>query len=115
MLSIDFSISMLDYARILIRFLDVIQENIRFMREHREFSLLSAGDGYRSDMELDAVEDGTMMTKTVIITLGAAAAYMILVVGLMLYCRYRRRRRKQRYLQEQTDGQGKELEQYFNF
>lgn len=67
----------------------------------------SAGEGYRADMELDAAEDGTMMTKTVIITLGAAAAYMVLVVGLMLYCRYRRRRRKQRYLQEQTDGQEK--------
>ncbi|XP_016839619.1 inactive tyrosine-protein kinase 7 isoform X2 [Nasonia vitripennis] len=66
-----------------------------------------AGDGYRSDMELDAAEDGSMMTKTVIITLGAAAAYMVLVVGLMLYCRYRRRRRKQRYIQEQTDGQEK--------
>lgn len=68
------------------------------------FLLLLAGDGYRSDMDLDNGEDGSMMTKTVVITLSAAAAYMVLVVGLMLYCRYRRRRRKQQYLQEQAEG-----------
>ncbi|XP_014232108.1 inactive tyrosine-protein kinase 7-like [Trichogramma pretiosum] len=66
-----------------------------------------AVDGYRSDMELDLAEESGMMTKTVIITLGAAAAYMLLVIGLMVYCRHRRRRRKQRYLQEQVDGQEK--------
>ncbi|XP_012277648.1 tyrosine-protein kinase-like otk isoform X2 [Orussus abietinus] len=65
--------------------------------------IVKAGDGYRSDMDLDAGDDGSMMTKTVTITLGAAAAYMVLVVGLMLYCRYRRRRRKQQYLQEQAE------------
>ncbi|XP_014204264.1 inactive tyrosine-protein kinase 7-like [Copidosoma floridanum] len=66
-----------------------------------------AVEGYRSDMELDITDDGSMMTKTVIITLGVATAYMMLVIGLMLYCRYRRRRRKQRDLQEQVDGQEK--------
>lgn len=65
---------------------------------------VSAGDSYRADMDLEAGDDGSMMTKTVTITLSAAAAYMVLVVGLMLYCRYRRRRRKQQYLQEQTEG-----------
>lgn len=68
--------------------------------------LFSARDGYRLDLDPDGSDDGSMMTKTVIITLGAATAYMVLVIGLMLYCRYRRRRRKQRHLQEQTDGQG---------
>lgn len=67
--------------------------------------MLSAGDSYnRADMDLEASEEGSMMTKTVTITLSAAAAYMVLVVGLMLYCRYRRRRKKQQYLQqEQTE------------
>ncbi|EGI70734.1 Tyrosine-protein kinase-like 7 [Acromyrmex echinatior] len=64
---------------------------------------VKAGDNYRADMDLEASDDGTMMTKTVTITLSAAAGYMVLVVGLMLYCRYRRRRRKQQYLQEQTE------------
>lgn len=67
---------------------------------------VKARDGYRLDFEGDGTDDGSMMTKTVIITLGAATAYMVLVIGLMLYCRYRRRRRKQRHLQEQNDGQG---------
>ncbi|KYN01458.1 Tyrosine-protein kinase-like 7, partial [Cyphomyrmex costatus] len=64
---------------------------------------VKAGDNYRADMDLEASDDGMMMTKTVTITLSAAAGYMVLVVGLMLYCRYRRRRRKQQYLQEQTE------------
>ncbi|XP_043676096.1 tyrosine-protein kinase-like otk [Vespula pensylvanica] len=64
---------------------------------------VKAGDSYRSDLDLEAGDDGSMMTKTVTITLSAAAAYMVLVVGLMLYCRYRRRRRKQQYLQEQAE------------
>ncbi|UYV74878.1 PTK7 [Cordylochernes scorpioides] len=34
------------------------------------------------------------MTKTVLITLGAAAVYMVMVVGLMVWCRVRRARRK---------------------
>ncbi|XP_017889172.1 tyrosine-protein kinase-like otk [Ceratina calcarata] len=63
---------------------------------------VKAGDTYRFDMDLE-MDEGSMMTKTVIITLSAAAAYMVLVVGLMLYCRYRRRRRKQQYLQEQAE------------
>ncbi|KAG7201881.1 hypothetical protein KM043_004596 [Ampulex compressa] len=64
---------------------------------------VKAGDSYRSDMDLEVGDDASMMTKTVTITLSAAAAYMVLVVGLMLYCRYRRRRRKQQYLQEQAE------------
>ncbi|XP_029681073.1 inactive tyrosine-protein kinase 7-like [Formica exsecta] len=72
--------------------------------KREEFQLnVKAGDNYRADMDLEASDDGSMMTKTVTITLSAAAAYMVLVIGLMLYCRYRRRRRKQQYLQEQTE------------
>ncbi|CAK9831165.1 Inactive tyrosine-protein kinase 7 [Anthophora retusa] len=64
---------------------------------------VKAGDTYRFDMDSEEADDGSMMTKTVTITLSIAAAYMVLVVGLMLYCRYRRRRRKQQYLQEQAE------------
>ncbi|XP_012151673.1 tyrosine-protein kinase-like otk isoform X1 [Megachile rotundata] len=64
---------------------------------------VKAGDTYRFDMDPESGDDGSMMTKTVTITLSTAAAYMVLVVGLMLYCRYRRRRRKQQYLQEQAE------------
>ena len=64
---------------------------------------MTAGEGYRTDIDIDGYE-GSMMTKTVTITLSVAAAYMVLVVGLMLYCRYRRIRRKQQYLQEQAEG-----------
>lgn len=53
-------------------------------------------DGYGSVEGLE--NDGSMMTKTVSITLSAAAAYMVLVIGLMAWCRYRRRKRKQAYL-----------------
>lgn len=45
------------------------------------------------------------MTKTVAITLGAAGVYIILVVGLMMWCRYRRARRKALMLAQATaDG-----------
>ena len=52
--------------------------------------------------EAENSNEDSMMTKTVVITLGAAAAYMFLVVGLMVWCRYRRRRRKQNYLAQET-------------
>ncbi|XP_067142021.1 inactive tyrosine-protein kinase 7-like isoform X1 [Centruroides vittatus] len=42
------------------------------------------------------------MAKTVAITLGAAAVYMILVLGLMIWCRYRRIRRKAMLLAQAT-------------
>lgn len=45
-----------------------------------------------------------MMTRTVVITLSAAAGYMALVIGLMVWCRYRRRKRKQAYLNENPEG-----------
>lgn len=38
-------------------------------------------------------EDGTV-TKALLITMSVAAAYIFLVVGLMVWCRYRRKSRK---------------------
>lgn len=35
-----------------------------------------------------------MITKAVLITMSVAGAYMILVIGLMVWCRYRRKARK---------------------
>lgn len=63
---------------------------------------LLALEGYISETDSDYY-DGSMMTKTVTITLSVAAAYMVLVFGLMVYCRYQRRRRKQQY-PDQGDG-----------
>ncbi|GIY43566.1 inactive tyrosine-protein kinase 7 [Caerostris darwini] len=47
-------------------------------------------------------EEESTMTKTVAITLGAAGIYIILVVSLMMWCRYRRARRKALMLAQAT-------------
>lgn len=47
-------------------------------------------------------EEENTMTKTVAITLGAAGVYIVLVVGLMMWCRYRRARRKAFMLAQAT-------------
>uniref|UniRef100_T1JEN9 Receptor protein-tyrosine kinase n=1 Tax=Strigamia maritima TaxID=126957 RepID=T1JEN9_STRMM len=45
-------------------------------------------------------EEEDVMTKTIIITLSAATAYLVLVIGLIVWCRYRRARMKKALLQE---------------
>jgi hypothetical protein len=45
--------------------------------------------------------DGAESIATIIITLGAAAAYIFLSVGLLIWCRLRRRQRK---LRSPNDG-----------
>ncbi|XP_049818560.1 tyrosine-protein kinase-like otk isoform X2 [Aethina tumida] len=52
--------------------------------------IVHSRDGFHPD-ELDG--DSTV-TKAVLITMSVAGAYIILVVGLMVWCRYRRRSRK---------------------
>ncbi|XP_034234666.1 inactive tyrosine-protein kinase 7-like isoform X2 [Thrips palmi] len=66
-----------------------------------------SAEGYIPDGPDSEINADSMMTKTVVITLGAAAAYMFLVVGLMVWCRCRRRRRKQNYLAQETAEVGK--------
>ncbi|XP_037080569.1 inactive tyrosine-protein kinase 7-like [Pollicipes pollicipes] len=51
-----------------------------------------------------AADDDAMMTRTVAITVSAAAAYLLLVAGLMVWCRYRRIQRKQLYLRASAEG-----------
>ncbi|KAF5296174.1 hypothetical protein FQA39_LY12628 [Lamprigera yunnana] len=47
--------------------------------------------GYRPN---GAENEDSTVTKAVLITMSVAAAYIILVIGLMIWCRYRRRSRK---------------------
>ncbi|KAK3919401.1 Inactive tyrosine-protein kinase 7 [Frankliniella fusca] len=73
-----------------------------FKREEVSLFVRSA-EGYLPDgPETSNSSEDSMMTKTVLITLGAAAAYMFLVIGLMVWCRFRRRKRKQNYLAQET-------------
>ncbi|CAB0006204.1 unnamed protein product [Nesidiocoris tenuis] len=44
--------------------------------------------------DVNSTLGGGMMSKTVAVTLGAAVAYMILVIGLMAYCRCRNKKNK---------------------
>lgn len=48
------------------------------------------------DFVNEEADDGFMITRAVLITMSVAFAYIILVVGLMLWCRYRRQARKAR-------------------
>lgn len=52
--------------------------------------LVHPKDGYHPPIE----NEGSTVTKAVLITMSVAAAYIILVVGLMVWCRIRRRSRK---------------------
>lgn len=45
------------------------------------------------DKNYSGVDDGNTVTKAVTITMTVASAYIILVVGLTVWCRYKRRPR----------------------
>uniref|UniRef100_A0A9I3GJ73 Tyrosine-protein kinase-like otk n=1 Tax=Anopheles farauti TaxID=69004 RepID=A0A9I3GJ73_9DIPT len=47
-------------------------------------------------MPEESAEDGFLITRAVLITMSVAFAYIILVVGLMIWCRHRRAARKAR-------------------
>lgn len=56
----------------------------------KEIQLIVHGkDGYHAGGDGD-----TTVTKAVLITMSVAGAYIVLVIGLMIWCRYRRRSRK---------------------
>lgn len=59
------------------------------------FNYVLGGEGYKPDGNIEDLEnEGAMITKAVLITMSVAGAYMILVIGLMVWCRYRRKARK---------------------
>lgn len=60
-------------------------------------------ENLRSDGTIDGIE-GDTVGRTVVITLGAACAYILLVIILMAWCRYRRRRKKQSYMDANMDN-----------
>ncbi|ODN06678.1 Tyrosine-protein kinase-like otk [Orchesella cincta] len=73
-----------------------------FIREEVRL-IVKSNDQYYSESLDDAV-----MTRTVSITLSVAAGYMLLVIGLMLWCRQRQLKRKQAYLTELEKENGDE-------
>ncbi|XP_021932261.1 inactive tyrosine-protein kinase 7-like isoform X2 [Zootermopsis nevadensis] len=58
--------------------------------------IVRSPEGYHPSEDQEG--DSSMMTKTFTITLSIAGSYMMLVVGLMIWCRHKRKRRKQAYL-----------------
>ncbi|XP_014250092.1 inactive tyrosine-protein kinase 7-like [Cimex lectularius] len=64
--------------------------------------IVKGNDGYKMYGD-GGEEQDSMLSKTVAVTLGAAGAYMILVIGLMVYCKCRSKRKKQT-LQEVDPG-----------
>lgn len=60
------------------------------------YSPNNAGKGFSTE------NDQKTMTKTVAITLTCATLYMILVIGLMVFCKIRRAQKKARLLAEAT-------------
>ncbi|XP_045463115.1 tyrosine-protein kinase-like otk [Harmonia axyridis] len=54
----------------------------------------SAGLNRKETLLIVIPSDDSTVTKAVLITMSVAAAYIILVVGLMVWCRYRRKSRK---------------------
>ncbi|EDW60765.2 tyrosine-protein kinase-like otk [Drosophila virilis] len=62
-------------------------------REEVRLLVRSSGDGFITE---ESAGDGFLVTRAVLITMTVALAYIVLVVGLMLWCRYRRQARKAR-------------------
>ncbi|SPP75635.1 tyrosine-protein kinase-like otk [Drosophila guanche] len=62
-------------------------------REDVQLVVRSTGDGFAPE---ETGGDGFLVTRAVLITMTVALAYIVLVVGLMLWCRYRRQARKAR-------------------
>jgi len=58
-------------------------------REDVQLVVKTTGDGFAPE---ESGGDGFLVTRAVLITMTVALAYIVLVVGLMLWCRYRRER-----------------------
>ncbi|XP_050091800.1 tyrosine-protein kinase-like otk [Anopheles aquasalis] len=62
----------------------------------REEVHLTVRPTYGMALPEESAEDGFLITRAVLITMSVAFAYIILVVGLMIWCRHRRAARKAR-------------------
>ncbi|CAD7012929.1 unnamed protein product [Ceratitis capitata] len=69
------------------------REEVRFV--------VKAADGAAGE---DSGGDGFLITRAVLITMTVAFAYIILVVGLMIWCRFRRQARKARLNEANKDN-----------
>lgn len=65
-----------------------------FIRSEMSLSVVSSEEYHRNPMSANPEESTDKMKRTVAITLTAATLYMVLVMALMVYCRYRRAKRK---------------------
>ncbi|KAH8362345.1 hypothetical protein KR200_000746 [Drosophila serrata] len=72
-------------------------------REDVQLVVKTAGDGFTPE---ETGGDGFLVTRAVLITMTVALAYIVLVVGLMLWCRYRRQARKARLNELSTKEAG---------
>ncbi|KAM8711191.1 hypothetical protein ACLKA7_000343 [Drosophila subpalustris] len=80
-------------------------------REEVRLLVRASGDSFLAE---ETAGDGFLVTRAVLITMTVALAYIVLVVGLMLWCRYRRQARKARLNElsnkeaggDQADGAG---------
>ncbi|EDV35802.1 uncharacterized protein Dana_GF12649 [Drosophila ananassae] len=72
-------------------------------REDVQLVVKTAGDGFPPE---ESGGDGFLVTRAVLITMTVALAYIVLVVGLMLWCRYRRQARKARLNELSTKEAG---------
>ncbi|KAH8402049.1 hypothetical protein KR009_009485, partial [Drosophila setifemur] len=72
-------------------------------REDVQLVVKTAGDNFVPE---ESGGDGFLVTRAVLITMTVALAYIVLVVGLMLWCRYRRQARKARLNELSTKEAG---------
>jgi len=72
-------------------------------REDVQLMVKTIGDVFATE---ESGGDGFLVTRAVLITMTVALAYIVLVVGLMLWCRYRRQARKARLNELSTKEAG---------
>ncbi|XP_073988787.1 inactive tyrosine-protein kinase 7-like isoform X2 [Rhodnius prolixus] len=80
--------------------------NVGGLKRYEVSLIVRGSEGYRVGDGSETTgtnPGGSFLSKTVAITLGAAGAYMVLVIGLMAYCRCRSKRNKQQLANEQQD------------
>lgn len=59
-----------------------------------------------NDLEEKKHNDEVVMTKTIIIAVGCAAGYLILVIGLLIYCKVRRAKQRKEAKVDEAEAEG---------